>query len=203
MEQAKIKAKVTGNPADWDRDYAAGRWNYLTEPREQARLVVAALYVHCFGPGRVLDIGCGSAKLFDHLDPKRLSAYTGVDFSRAGLDTATVDPAKAQLIHASAEAFVPPAGAQYDSILFNEVIYFIEDPRGQLHRYAGYLAPSGTMILSITRARAEGGSWDRKLNALWTALDEGPWETLDEVFIGHRASGNSWRVRVFRPARSP
>lgn len=193
-------AKVTSDPRDWDRDYRAGRWGYLTEPREQARLAVAALYVHLFGPGRVLDIGCGSGQLFHRLDPRRVSHYTGVDFSQAALDAARLEPGKSSLVAASAEAFVPPAGAVYDAILFNEVVYFLAEPLAELRRYAGFLAPEGVLIVSITRARPEGGSWDRKIDALWQTLDQAPWETLDEVFLGHRASGNCWRVRALKAA---
>jgi hypothetical protein len=123
-----------------------------------------------------------------------------VDFSGAALAAARLDPSVATLVHASAETFAPPAGALYDSILFNEVVYFIDDPLGELRRYSAFLKPGAILILSITRARPEGGSWDAKMDALWTALDDGPWETLDEVFVSHRASGNSWRLRAFRPS---
>lgn len=193
-------AKVTDDPAGWDRDYQAGRWDYLTEPREQARLAVAALYVHLFGPGAVLDIGCGSGQLFHHLDPKHLVFYTGVDFSQAALAAARLDASKATLVAASAEAFNPPAGAAYDSIVFNEVIYFLAEPLAQMRRYADFLRKGGVIVVSITRARPEGGSWDRKIHGFWTALDDGPWQTLDEVFLSHRGSGNAWRVRALRPA---
>lgn len=193
-------AKPTSGPADWDRDYKAGRWAYLTEPREQARLAVAALYVHLFGPGAVLDIGCGSGQLFRHLDPKRISSYTGVDFSEAALAEARLKSQKATLIASSAEEFTPPAKAAYDSIVFNEVIYFLAEPMAQLRRYAGFLKKGGVLVVSVTRARPEGGSWDRKIHGFWMALDDGPWQTLDEVFLSHRSSGNTWRVRALRPA---
>lgn len=197
------KAKVTSDPADWDRDYRAGRWRYLSEPREHARLVVAALYVHAFGSGRVLDVGCGSGQLFQHLDPRRLVSYTGVDFSRVAIERAALDDAKATLVVSSAEAYSPPPGNRFDAILFNEVIYFIEDALGQIERYAGWLAPDGVLVVSITRARPEGGSFDRKIDALWTALEGAPWHTLDEVFVSHKSSGNAWRVRALRRAPPP
>ncbi|MFI5024307.1 MAG: class I SAM-dependent methyltransferase [Alphaproteobacteria bacterium] len=192
-------AKVTSDPADWDRDYKAGRWAYLTHPKEQARLAIAALYVQLFGGGRVLDIGCGSGQLFALLDPRRTTRYTGVDFSSAAIEAVAFADAKAQFIVASAEAFTPPRDARYDAILFNEVVYFLADPLAELRRYARYLAPDGVLIVSITRARPEGGSFDGKIDALWTALDEPPWHTLDEVFVSHKSSGNAWRLRALRP----
>jgi 2-polyprenyl-3-methyl-5-hydroxy-6-metoxy-1,4-benzoquinol methylase len=195
-----MMSKLTSDPAVWDREYRAGRWAYLTEPREQARLAVAALYVHLFGPGAVLDIGCGSGQLFRHLDRQRLTAYLGVDISLEAIRAAGIADDKATLVVAAAERFEPPPGARYNSILLNEVIYFLADPLAQLRRYAAFLAPRGTLIVSITRARPEGGSFDRKIDALWTALDEASWRTLDEVFISHRGSGNAWRIRALQPA---
>jgi len=192
-------AKVTSDPADWDRDYKAGRWTYLTAPKEQARLAVAALYVKLFGGPRVLDIGSGSGQRFALLDPRRTTRYTGVDFSSAAIEAVAFADAKAQFIVASAEAFTPPEHARYDAILFNEVVYFLDDPMAQLRRYARYLAPDGVVIVSITRARPEGGSFDSKIDALWTALDAPPWHTLDEVFVSHKGSGNAWRLRALRP----
>ena len=199
-------AKVAKNAAEWDRDYRAGRWTYLTAPKEQARLAVAALYVKLFGGPRVLDIGCGSGQLFPLLERERLASYTGVDLSRAAIEASAVADAKARFVVASAEAFTPPADARYDAILFNEVVYFLADPLAELARYAGFLAPGGVVIVSITRARPEGGSFDGKIDALWTALDAPPWHTLDEVFVSHKGSGNAWRLRALRsttPAASP
>ncbi len=190
---------MTSDAGTWDHEYEAGRWRYLGEPREQARLAIAALYVRLFGPGAVLDVGCGSGQLHRHLDPRSLRRYTGVDFSRAALDAARLDPAAATLVQASAEAYAPASGERFDAILFNEVVYFLADPMAEMRRYAGFLAPAGVLIVSITRARPEGGSWDRKIDAFWHALDASGWPTLDEVFLGHRASGNTWRIRALRP----
>jgi SAM-dependent methyltransferase len=193
-------AKASSDAADWDRDYRAGRWAYLTQPKEQARLAVAALYVQLFGGGRVLDIGCGSGQLFPLLERRGIASYTGVDFSAAAIETVAFKDAKVRFVVASAEAFAPPAGMQYDAILFNEVVYFLSDPLAELARYAGFLAEGGVLIVSITRARPEGGSFDRKIDAFWTALDAPRWRTLDEVFVSHKGSGNAWRLRALRPA---
>ncbi|MFI4988109.1 MAG: class I SAM-dependent methyltransferase [Alphaproteobacteria bacterium] len=193
-------AKAASEPAEWDRDYRAGRWSYLTAPKEQARLAVAALYVRLFGGGRVLDIGCGSGQLFQHLDLQHLVSYTGVDFSKVAIEAAALADARVHFTVASAEAYAPPAHTRYDAILFNEVIYFLDDPLGQIGRYAGYLAPHGVLVVSITRARPEGGSFDRKIDALWSALDAPSWQSLDEVFVSHGTSGNAWRIRALRPS---
>ena len=77
------------------------------------------------------------------------------------------------------------------------------DPNEKLKeilQLAGFLAKGGVLIVSITRARPEGGSFDRKIDAFWTALDAPRWQTLDEVFVSHKGSGNAWRLRALRPA---
>ena len=91
-------AKVSSDAADWDRDYRAGRWAYLTQPKEQARLAVAALYVELFGGGRVLDIGCGSGQLFPLLERRGIASYTGVDFSAAAIEAVAFKDARAQFV---------------------------------------------------------------------------------------------------------
>jgi len=196
-------AKVAKNAAEWDRDYRAGRWRYLGAPKEQARLAIAALYVRLFGGPRVLDVGCGSGQLFPLLECQNLASYTGVDLSAAAIEATSVADAKVQFVVASAEAFSPPAGERYDAILFNEVVYFLADPLAELARYAGFLARDGVLIVSITRASPERGSHDAKIDALWSALDRPPWQTLDEVFVSHQGSGNAWRLRALRPAAAP
>jgi SAM-dependent methyltransferase len=191
----------------WDRDYRAGRWDYLLAPREQGRLAVTACYAHLFGPGALLDVGCGAAGLYRHLDPRQVTHYCGVDLSTVALEQARQDiippadaaPIPAELVEASVEAFAPPDGRRYGAIVLAEVLYFVPDPLGEIARYAGFLAPGGCLIASMTHGRARHPAPDPKTEALWQSLAAGPFDTLDETLLQHPPSGNAWRIRAMRP----
>ena len=194
------------DPAVWDREYRAGRWDYLLGPREQGRLAVTACYVHLYGPGALLDIGCGAGGLYPHLDPRRVNFYCGVDLSAAALEQArhvipqASPPIRAELVQASAETFMPPRAMRYDSIVLAEVLYFVADPVGEVRRYAGFLAKGGVLIASMAHVRAKRSAPDAKTEAIFAALAAGPFETLDEVVLQHPPSGNAWRIRALAPS---
>jgi SAM-dependent methyltransferase len=191
----------------WDREYRAGRWDYLLAPREQGRLAVTACYIHLFGPGALLDVGCGAGGLYRHLDARRVSAYTGVDLSAAALEQARRELVPAageaaipvELVEASAEGFAPAQGRRYDAIVLAEVLYFVPNALAEIGRYAGFLAPGGVLIASMTHVRARRRSPDPKTEAIWRALEDGPFATLDEMLLQHTPSGNAWRLRAMRP----
>ncbi len=179
------------SPADWERQYRGGRWSYLHDGAEAARYEVIAGLLHPLLPGgSLLDVGCGEGILRDRLRPIGYRAYLGIDLSSAALATARRDSdSRDRLIEADAGTY-RPEGA-FDAIVFNEVLYYLDDPLAAAERYARSLADGGILVISMfdsPRTRAIARHLERRL------------ERRDEVRVPQPRGG--WTITVYRAARS-
>jgi len=175
--------------ADCDRQYSSGRWDYLREAPEMGRYSVIAGYCRYYGPlDRVLDIGCGEGLLADWLGPVGVGSYVGIDLSEHGIAAARERGLpKAEFSVAKAEEFEPEG--RFSGIIFNEVLYFLADPVGQLKRFSEALEPGGVFIVSLYESIHS--------LRLWPLLGR-EFKTLDKVHIRH-ATKTAWDVAVLRP----
>jgi 2-polyprenyl-6-hydroxyphenyl methylase/3-demethylubiquinone-9 3-methyltransferase len=146
---------------------------------------------------RLLDLGCGQAVLYDYLHPTSLARYVGVDVAPAALQTANVDPAKATLIAGRIERL--PVDGVFDIIVWNEILYCLADPIGNLRRYAGLLADPGYMIVSMHTHNHHPPEDARRIAALWREIEAAGFGTVDGTAIVNASTGLEWVVRVFTP----
>jgi trans-aconitate methyltransferase len=116
-------------------------------------------------------------------------AYVGIDLSDVAIDQAR-EPGLAcsEFLVANATNFEPPH--PFDVIVFNEILYYLEDPAEQVRRYAQYLAPAGIFVVSMYYSPASFRTWKR-LNA--------ELKTLDHVTVSHRSSRLRFDVAVMTP----
>jgi len=135
--------------SDWEDQYRGGRWSYLHGDDEAARYEVIAGFLARLRPGgSVLDVGCGEAILRDWLRPLGYAAYVGVDLSEAALAAARRGAeARDCLVAADAESYQPDS--VFDAIVFNEVLYYLDDPLAAAQRYARSLADGGVLVISM------------------------------------------------------
>jgi len=135
--------------SDWEDQYRSGRWSYLHGDDEAARYEVIAGFLARLRPGgSVLDVGCGEAILRDWLRPLGYAAYVGVDLSEAALAAARRGAeARDRLVAADAESYQPDS--VFDAIVFNEVLYYLDDPLAAAQRYARSLADGGVLVISM------------------------------------------------------
>ncbi len=132
----------------WERTFREGRWDYLGSIAETPRYALIAGYIRRLASGGdVLDAGCGTGVLVDHLDIERLQ-YTGFDVSPTAIAQARDRHPGASLLTSSFEDFVCPAGVRYDVIVFNEVLATLERPLETLRRYLTFLKPVGYVLIS-------------------------------------------------------
>jgi SAM-dependent methyltransferase len=172
----------------WEEQYREGGWDFMRRLDEVARYSVIAGFLHHLKPGgAVLDVGSGEGLLADHLRPFGYSRYLGVDLSEAAVRQAAgrVDAATA-FTAADAETWVPPAG--WDAIVFNECVYYFNDPVGTVRRYEAFLAPDGVVIISTFRSR--------RADVIVARLLAGC-RLLEETAVTNRKG--TWVVRVLAP----
>jgi 2-polyprenyl-3-methyl-5-hydroxy-6-metoxy-1,4-benzoquinol methylase len=175
--------------ATWNRQYDTGSWDYLEATRELARYSVIAGYCRQLKPAaRVLDVGCGTGVLAQWLSSASISSYVGVDLSSVAIEQARQSNIPgAQFAIADAATFEP--SQEFDVIVFNEMLYYLENPEEHVRRIARSLAPGGLLIVSIWYHDDGIRTWKR----LKGAFDE-----LDCVRITHAATRFKWDVAVLK-----
>jgi len=175
----------------WEEQYRQGGWEFMRRLDEVARYSVIAGYLHHLRPGgSVLDVGSGEGLLADHLRPFGYSRYLGVDLAETAIrQAAGREDAKTAFAAADAESYQPPG--RWDAIVFNECVYYFDDPVGTVRRYEAFLAPDGVLIVSTFRSRRADVIVKRLLESC---------RLLEETAISNRKG--TWVVRVMAPGRS-
>lgn len=177
----------------WEEQYRRGGWEFMRGLDELARYSVIAGYLHHLKPGgSVLDVGSGEGLLADHLRPFGYSRYLGVDLSEAAIRQAAGRADERTAFAAvDAEAYVPPP-ERWDAIVFNECVYYFNDPMATVRRYEAFLAAGGILVVSTFRSRRADVIVKRLLAA---------YPLLEETAITNRTG--TWVVRVLRPSPVP
>lgn len=169
----------------WEEQYKAGSWAFMRATDELARYSVIAGYLEHLHPGgSVLDVGSGEGLLLDHVQPSR---YLGIDLSEEAVrQGAQRTNDRFALLAADAEAYRPTE--RWDAIVFNECVYYFEDPVGTVLAYRDGLVEGGTLIVSTFRSRRADVIAKRLIERL---------PLIEEVAVTNRKG--TWVVRLFRP----
>lgn len=187
---------------NWDAIYRAGDLDHLRKLKETPRFGVIAGYLHRLLPRfKLLDLGCGEGLLWPYLDQSRVTGYVGVDVAASAVAQAAalIAPSgvDSRCLCNSIEHFLPETTDRFDAILFNEVLFFVEDPAMQVARYRPWLADGGVIIVSQYRSpKPEGGA--RKLTAdLFAALEAPPWTPIAAASVTDGGRKElTWDIRV-------
>ncbi|HEY2293875.1 MAG TPA: methyltransferase domain-containing protein [Thermoanaerobaculia bacterium] len=176
----------------WEEQYRKGGWEFMRRLDEVARYSVIAGYLHHLKPGgSVLDVGSGEGLLADHLRPLGYSRFLGIDLSEAAIaQAAGRKDATTDFAAADAESYTPPG--RWDAIVFNECVYYFNDPVGSVRRYEASLEAGGVLIVSTFRSRRADVIVKRLLESC---------RLLEETAISNRKG--TWVVRVLTPTPLP
>lgn len=176
---------------DWEVAYSSRGWDRLEQIDQLARYSVIAGYCsHYFEQGgTVLDVGCGEGILQEKLSPYNYPGYVGIDISAEAIRrTSHRQDEKTVFVKADIRDHNPDQ--RFDIIIFNESLYYFEDPPGILRRCESFLNENGLFIISMYDNSERNKRIWKMLQAVYTAEDE--------VRVSHK-SGKSWIIQVFRP----
>jgi 2-polyprenyl-3-methyl-5-hydroxy-6-metoxy-1,4-benzoquinol methylase len=171
----------------WEAQYRQGGWEFMRSLDELARYSVIAGYLHALKPGgSVLDVGAGEGLLADSLRSFGYSRYLGIDVSEAAIEQArSRSDDRTAFQAADAETFTPEG--TWDAIVFNESVYYFNDPLGTVERYRRFLEDGGVMVVSTFRTR--------RADVIARRLIE-RYRLLEETTVSNRKG--AWVVRVLK-----
>lgn len=134
----------------WDDQYLRHRWRCLKDAAELARYcILAGLLQYSGAIRRIIDVGCGEGLLLEHLRFYHYEYYLGIDISSVALRMASTKYAdqRTKFCVADAQQFCPTGG--FDSIVFNECLYYLHDPLEIIQRYRMCLGADGVFVTSL------------------------------------------------------
>jgi 2-polyprenyl-3-methyl-5-hydroxy-6-metoxy-1,4-benzoquinol methylase len=178
---------------EWDRQYATSTWTYLSGIEQLPRYAVIEGWRRRFKPeGSVLDLGCGEGVLFEQIPAAERVDYTGVDLSQVAIDAASRkvrDTALERFICADLVTFEPTRRAAFDVIVFNEVLYYLEDPIAVVDRYRAVLARGGLIIVSVFHENLK--TW-KSVSTLLAS------QCLQTTVVHDVSSGKRWHLGLYQ-----
>ncbi len=192
-----------GDEVDWSAEYAAGKWQFFNDLDQachyEAIAEAIALYQAKPKPhGSVLDVGCGEGILHRTLRLAPTVCYVGIDPSATAVaKAAAAATGDARFQVATAEDYTPDR--RFDVIVFNEVLYYCDDPVATMRKDASYLSAGGIFIVSMALCGLRDGL--TKLT-VWDRIERGATMTTEIALIAPTAG---WIVKVLipTPANAP
>lgn len=137
---------------EWEHQYESGEWDYLRGDDERPHNQIIAQFCR----GSILDLGCGNGALFEALEGRH-ALYTGMDLSEVAIGK--LQPREdASFICGDITTATFPA-AHFDTIVFNEVLYYLDDPLQAVSRAVTWLKPGGRLIVSMYEAPRSRRVW--------------------------------------------
>jgi SAM-dependent methyltransferase len=143
----------------WDVRWTTDHFSWLGKLDELAHYSVLAGYALQLKPGgAMLDLGCGDGLLRDRLHPAAFSRYLGVDFNEAIARAQSRVDERTAFVVGDLTTYQPES--VFDTIVFNESLYYAADGAAELERYARWLAPDGVFLISTHLKPKTEQTWD-------------------------------------------
>jgi 2-polyprenyl-3-methyl-5-hydroxy-6-metoxy-1,4-benzoquinol methylase len=128
----------------WSESYKNGRWDYLWGDEQWRRYRIIHSWCETVGSTSLLDVGGGEGVLLKDLPSGKIKSYLGLDFSAEAIRSATTtwrDHPFAKFEISNAEKLSERVWQEFDTIVFNEILYSLHDPMEMLHRIVNQKNP--------------------------------------------------------------
>jgi SAM-dependent methyltransferase len=175
----RLLSKVGFRDANW------GDWRGLASPEQDPRYRQIYSWINTFVPGAsILDLGCGEAILLRKIHsyaqgttPARpLGRYFGVELSTEAVARARENAGLLEtetVVQGDITDLSLIGGKAFDLVIFNEVLYYLQDPVPRslrlIDEYAAYATMRGMFLVSIWHNTA---SPKPDNEAVWAAVAE-------------------------------
>ena len=172
----------------WDREYRDGRWSFLQTLGCVAGTAAIMGYVQHFAPTTILDVGCGTGILANKLKVLPYRAFLGIDISPEAIAQAAAG-ADTRTMFAVSDAETFETDGRFDTIIFNQCMYYMRDPRATIAQYARFLTPNGRIIVAMAdNARA---------HVAWPLIER---DMIVENWMTHEQAEGRGTVKVLKRA---
>jgi 2-polyprenyl-3-methyl-5-hydroxy-6-metoxy-1,4-benzoquinol methylase len=132
----------------WDWEYSHGVWDFLHNESEVPRLETLSKMITGKPVKTILEIGSGEGLLGKYLPKSAYNHFLGIDISKEAIEKAKVYQS-AKMIYLPANMETYKATESFDLVIFNECLYYANNPIKLFNRYLQFVRPSGFIITSI------------------------------------------------------
>ncbi|MET3022008.1 class I SAM-dependent methyltransferase [Flavobacterium hydatis] len=134
ISQFFIKVEKFRKKCSWNYKYALGKWDFMKEEKTRYEKIIEFIKASPIDKPKILDLGCGYGALNFYLKESEYSTITGVDLS----STAICKAKKQNFINSSfitADLNKFNTNEHYDIVIFNEVLYYLENQESIVSRF--------------------------------------------------------------------
>jgi 2-polyprenyl-3-methyl-5-hydroxy-6-metoxy-1,4-benzoquinol methylase len=148
------KIKWFKKKISWDWKYRIGKWNFMGKEQLRYNAIVDLLKSCEIQNLRILDLGCGYGSLNDYLKNTEYEFCLGIDLSSNAISKAKKENYKnAKFLVADIHQF--KTEEKFDVIIFNEVLYYLDNQMEIVEKYSSFLNEKGYFIFSFYGVRED------------------------------------------------
>lgn len=175
-----VRLKWFKKKLKWDYKYSKGSWDYMGDEKQRYDTIVDFIKQSGIDKPRILDLGCGYGALNQYLNPNDYSFCLGVDISSRAIKMAKAKKyPQSEFLAINIHDFIP--NEKFDIIIFNEVLYYLDNQLEVVSRFSSYFKAEGYFIFSFYGIRED---LILELENTYTLVKKEVISQSDDVFWG-------------------
>jgi len=177
---------------NWDKEYQNGQWDYLKNLDELAHYSIIIGYYNYLKPrGSILDVGSGEGLLQKRILAYSYSKYVGIDGSLEAINRASPKTDN-KTFFLKEDMHNYSTKKAFDVIVFNESLYYSDNPLKVIRKFENYLDKKGIFIVSMYKPNFPISIF---VYLIWKKISK-EYKLIDETIIKNKL-GQKWICRVY------